>query len=218
MIGPGLDRLPRRHHALLIVGLGPGGAHAGRDQQHFRANQRADRRELQRRENQPVDAKLPRLRRPKRRQLRHAERIAGLAQIGVVVRGHHRDGQQPQTVVARAGAGRAHCLRKAVDRQKIDAELRDLPSRALHRGADVVQLKIKENALVRLFQLAGETEPAGVGELQSYFVKGHAVAELRNQGSRGLDALHVERDDQPVARLRFASRHLADPPERPARR
>ena len=85
--------------------------------------------------------------------------------------------------------------------------------RALHGGADVVQLQIEENALADLFQLAGETKPAGVGELQSYFVKGHAVAELRNQGPRGLDALHVERDDQPVARLRFARSHLAGPLE-----
>ena len=101
---------------------------------------------------------LPRAARDK---LGDAAGVARFFQIVVVVRRHHRHREQLERALRRALARRRHRLREGVDGEKVDAEPGDLPGRALNGDADVVELQIEKDALLRGLQFACEIEAAG---------------------------------------------------------
>ena len=158
-------------------------------------------RRLRGRADEAVDADVARLRGALGDQLRHGEVVAGGGEIGIVVGGEHRDGEDAQL---RAGARvdrRVHGLRIGVHGEERRAELRDALDPARDRVADVVQLEVEEDLLAGAGQRAREVEPAREGELIADLVERHRFAEPRHHRLRRGDRGHVERDDQAFARI-----------------
>ena len=79
--------------------------------------------------------------------------------------------------------------------------------------ADVVQLEVEEDALAGAGEHAREVDPTRKGKLIADLVKRDGFAEPRDQRLRLGDRRHVERDDQPLARIKLHGR----PPPRASR-
>ena len=75
----------------------PAGRTPGVTSSYLRADQGANGRKLQRRQDQPVDSRHFACVARRATSSATPQRIAGLAQIGIVIGGHHRDGEQPQS-------------------------------------------------------------------------------------------------------------------------
>src|SRR5262245_9734101 len=213
MIGASGDGGGRRHDALLVAGGGAGRPDARRHQHHVSADDRAQQRRLLARADEPVDTDVARLSGAFGDELRNREIITGRGEIGVVVGGEHGDGEKAQGgAFARIDRG-MHGLWIGVHREKRcpqPGNAFDAPGDGV---ADIVQLEVEEDALARAGEHAREVDPTRKGKLITDLVERNGFAEPRDQRLRLGNRRHVERDDQPLARIKLHGR----PPPRASR-
>jgi hypothetical protein len=141
--------------------------------------------------------------------LRHREVIAGVGEIGVVIRGQHGDGENAQTAFPRLDRG-PHGLRIGVHREESGPDPRHAFDARGDGVADVVQFHVDEELLAAVDQRRRIGKSAGERELIADLVERHRVAEPCHHGLRFFDRGHVERDDQPVAGLHLHRSILRD--------
>ena len=126
IVGACRDRARRRHDALLVAGVGAGRPDARRHEHHVGADDRRSSAGLLGRADDAVDADVARLLRARcgTRSL-DADRIAGLRQVGVVIGGQHRHGENAQLRPRPRLDRRPHGLRIGMHGQEGRAEPRD---------------------------------------------------------------------------------------------
>ena len=133
------------------------------------------------RADQAVDADVARLRGALGDQLRHGEVVAGGGEIGVVVGGQHRDGEDAQARAFARVDRRMHGLRIGVHGE--EASRRASP-RSRRPCATVLpmscSLRSRNTCLPAPISVSRKGEAAGEGELIADLVERHRVAEPRH--------------------------------------
>jgi len=200
VVGSQANGLGRGEDPLLVAGLSAGGADARGDDQPVGADDGAHALGFRSRADDAVQADVAGLGPAARHQVGgRSRRVAGLEEIALVVGGQHGDAQNLQGRSGPARHRRPHGLGIGVDGEKGHAEAGDRPHPFLHRVGDVVQLEVEKHLLALGDQVAGEIEPARIGELVADLVEGAGLADAIHQGARLRDASHIEADDEPVA-------------------
>ena len=184
VVGAVADRLGRRRDALLVAGGRARRPDAGGDEKHVTANGLARHRRLGGARHQSVDAKRERLLGAAPDRLDHPEPAAGVEEIGVVIGGQHRDGENSHSRAFGAGDRGAHRLRIGVDGEECRAELRRLRGRPLDGVGNVMQLEVEKDLFARRRELGDERQAAAIGELHADLIECRAVADPLDEASR----------------------------------
>src|SRR6478735_8806656 len=175
-----------RADALLIAAGGAGGPDAGRDQDHFGTERRAQGRDLGGGANQAVNARAVRQPTEPQGVVGGAVVHASGAQIGGVERGEHGDGQQLQArafALGARGRGLEHArTARRMQGEKAGAELARGRYRSLHRFGDVVQLQIEEDAIAEARAEPHRGRAFGHEQLEPDFEHAHDIRDARRAG------------------------------------